>query len=320
MATSSRKRTVQNKSAGSAFGFLNHSFSTPQIFGLGAVAFMTVYLFIGVILPQTNTELNSPEETVTTAKKSGGGGGKRVVAGFKLLETTPHEISSFTQGLLVYGDILIESTGYYGHSHVFKINATTGNAVQSLKLEDKYFGEGITLIDDKIVMLTWKEKTGFIIDIESLEIERTFEFSTSRDEGWGIAYDGNQLLVTDGSHHLHFWDPQTMKETRRVVVRYKDGSAQDRLNELEYIPSIGLVLANVWYKDFIVAINLETGIIEKTFDFQRLKKKSENHPKQDCFNGIALNESNGEMYLTGKWWKHMYRLDFSSFALAGKRV
>jgi glutamine cyclotransferase len=233
----------------------------------------------------------------------------RIVSGMELLDTAHHDNRAFTQGLLVHGDHLIESTGMYGESQVRRVDPATGEVLASIDLEPKYFGEGITLFENQIVMLTWREKTGFILDLETLAIKRTFEFSTTKNEGWGICWDRkDSFVVSDGSDQLHFWDTKTLKQTRKVTVKYPDGRHVYALNELEFIPGANVILANVWYKDFIVVIEPESGLVTKVLDFSGLKLQEHGHRGEDCFNGIAYNESSSELYVTGKRWNKMYKL------------
>eukprot|EP00041_Stephanoeca_diplocostata_P008862 m.132866 g.132866 ORF g.132866 m.132866 type:complete len:194 (-) comp17511_c0_seq12:368-949(-) len=163
---------------------------------------------------------------------------------------------------------------------------------------------------DTIIMLTWREHKVLLFDADTLSIKETKEFDTFTGEGWGITHDGTQLIISDGSHWLHFWDPVTLEETRRIEVYHPvDGRHETRLNELEYIPGANVVLANVWYKDYIVAINPATGEVVRTLDFTKLLKSSQRHGGEDCFNGIAFNATAGdELYLTGKWWGHVFKL------------
>ena len=137
--------------------------------------------------------------------------------------------------------------------------------VEKKRKVERLFAEGMTYYKDTLVQITWKAQRGFIYNITDLREIDTFTYETTNNEGWGITWDrcNDELIVTDGSANLHFWDPDTMKETRRVAVKRMDGSDAEEMNEIEFWR--GRVLANVWYEDVILVINPETGVVEKEY-------------------------------------------------------
>lgn len=225
-----------------------------------------------------------------------------------VIATVQHDRKAFTQGLLFHDGMVIESTGLYGESTLRRVHPATGIVMASTTLENKYFGEGIVEWGGKIFMLTWREQAGFIFDAASLALEGTFNYTTSTNEGWGFTHNGEHMIVSDGSGFLHFWDPVTLKEQRRVLVKYQDGRTVTKLNELEFIPEAGLVLANVWYEDYILAIDPASGIVAEVLDFTKLLKKKYRTGKEDCFNGIAYDSATSSLYLTGKRWSKLFKL------------
>lgn len=182
---------------------------------------------------------------------------------------------------------MFESAGLYGRSSLREVDPQTGAVMRSVPLDRKYFAEGITLVGNKIIMLTWKEKKGFVYDRDTFQLVREFDYSTSNGEGWGIAFDGEQLLVTDGSEHIHYWSTADLKETRRIRVLQPNGRPLKRLNELEFV--CGELLSNIWYDDRIARIDPGTGAVTGYFDFSSLHPQSQRRGGEDVLNGIAVD-------------------------------
>ncbi|CAB1114939.1 unnamed protein product [Ectocarpus sp. CCAP 1310/34] len=238
-------------------------------------------------------------------------GGQLAFARFSLLAEYPHDQHAFTQGLCYHGGFLYESTGLYGgKSTVRKVDTETGKVLQSVKLDDEYFGEGMVIIDNKIHSLTWQSKVGFSWDLETLEQQEQFHFNTMTGQGWGVTTDGESLIVSDGSEFLFFWDPATMKETRRVEVKLKDGRPLKKLNELEVVK--GYVFANVWFDDNLYKIDPATGEVVDAYSFSELYpkalQKKELASREAVLNGIAWDPEEDVLYLTGKLWPRMYKV------------
>lgn len=238
-----------------------------------------------------------------------------IVNTFTVLEQMKHDPTSFTQGLSYGQDGKIyESTGLYRHSKMRRINADTFEVEKSTDTDGKYFGEGSTYFTDdegkgKLIEITWKEQTGFIIDPETLEQLEEFKYTTTRDrgnEGWGITYMPNskEFVVSDGSAYLYFWDRDSKNETRKVKVTRFDGNEQDELNELEYMD--GLVCCNIWHKDDIICVDPQTGKSVKEYDMSSLWPASERGGWENVLNGIALAKDH--VLLTGKRWDRMYKV------------
>mgnify|MGYP001026069080 CR=1 FL=1 len=220
---------------------------------------------------------------------------------YEIVRTFPHDPGAFTQGLVFADGYLYEGTGQKGQSTLRRVKLENGEVVQMRRLEDRYFGEGITLVGDSIVQLTWQEKIGFVYDRKSFERKRTF---TYEGEGWGLTYDGTRLIMSDGSDTLRFLDPQTFKETGRVQV--KDGGRPvPQLNELEFIK--GEVFANVWGTDRIVRIAPETGQVTGWIDLKGLLSPHE-AVGVDVLNGIAYDAAADRLFVTGKWWPKLFEI------------
>ncbi|MGD1978336.1 MAG: glutaminyl-peptide cyclotransferase [Akkermansiaceae bacterium] len=223
---------------------------------------------------------------------------------YEVVETMPHDTTAFTQGLLWYEGFFYESTGGYGRSTLRKVDPKTGKVLQNKKLPDNVFGEGLTMREGLLYQLDWKSGRGFIYNRETLEEVKRFRYF---GEGWGLAWTGEQFVLSDGTHHLRFLNPQTMKMVRSVKVRNHQGKV-DQLNELEFIN--GKIYANRWHFDEIVIIDPKSGFVEATIDLKELEQPRPSH-SEAVLNGIAHDPKSGLLYVTGKGWPRMYGLRLS---------
>lgn len=185
---------------------------------------------------------------------------------FEVVRQLKHDPHSFTEGLAYVGGVLFESVGMYKQSALLVLDPATGDTLERYDMEAKYFAEGLTYVDGKLIQLTYQRKTGFIYNASNLkEAPRTFTFQSTTGEGWGLTYnpDQHELIMSDGSQFLHFWDPDTLQSKRKVAVTRQDGQSANNINELEFWR--GRVLANVWFRDILLVIHPETGIVEKEY-------------------------------------------------------
>ncbi len=198
---------------------------------------------------------------------------------------------------------MLEGTGQWGASSLREVNWQTGEITQFLALPAQYFGEGITVFDDKIYQLTWRSQTGFIFNRESFELLKTFTYPT---EGWGITHDGRQLIMSDGTSTLYFRDPETLVEIGRLEV-YDENGPVVRLNELEFVE--GEIWANIWETDFIARISPESGQVLGWIDLTDLLPASMRTGYENVLNGIAYDAENGRIFVTGKWWPALFEIE-----------
>lgn len=219
---------------------------------------------------------------------------------YSIVNVYPHDEKAFTQGLVYDDGWLYESTGVYGNSTLRRVKLETGEVLQLYALSDEYFGEGIAIFDDKIVQLTWLEHKGFVYDKHTFELLQEFNYST---EGWGITYDGNWLIMSDGTANLYFLDPETFKIVRQIEVH--DVSPIIYLNELEYIH--GRIYANIWMKEKIAIIDPQTGQVVGWIDLSGLQNM-ERRDVDDVLNGIAYDAEGDRLFVTGKRWRHIYEI------------
>jgi glutamine cyclotransferase len=225
---------------------------------------------------------------------------------WKLVATHPHDPNAFTQGLVVDGNHLIEGTGLYGRSGLVIRDLVSGRQLHRLSLPDDHFGEGVTVVDDRIVQLTWQNGIVHVFDRQLRPLTRV----RLSGEGWGLTTDGKRLIRSDGSSRLRFHDAASFVETGTVSVT-DDGRAIASLNELEYVG--GHVYANVWQTDRIAIIDPASGAVRGWLDLAALSNRFMKRPgwnKSDAvLNGIAVLPNNGRLLVTGKFWPSMFEIE-----------
>ena len=228
--------------------------------------------------------------------------------GYKIVNTYPHDSKAFTQGLEYKDGFIYESTGRNGQSSIRKVELATGKVLKKKDIDQQYFGEGMTILNDKLHFLTWKANKGFIYNLESFEQEKEFPYGKSK-EGWGLTNNGSELIKSDGSNTIWFLDANTQKELRSVQA-YTDKREIGELNELEYIN--GKIYANYWQKPLIAMINPDNGIVEGIINLSGLlkeQKKIQSLKTDDVLNGIAYDAENNRMFVTGKNWTKLYEIE-----------
>lgn len=213
----------------------------------------------------------------------------------------PHDTEAYTQGLFFHDGNMYESTGLHGKSTFRKVDVPTGNALEKLNFDKKYFVEGSVVMNDNLYILTWESRIAFIYDANTLEYKSSWKYPR---EGWGITTDGNQLIASDGTANLYFMN-ENFAFDRKVVVKYEETPVRF-LNELEYID--GMIWANVYTSDEIVIINPRDGRVEGIIDCRGLLPKELYTSSTDVLNGIAYNPEDGKIYLTGKNWPKLYEV------------
>lgn len=223
---------------------------------------------------------------------------------YELVNTYPHDINSYTQGLEFYKGILYESTGQYGESKLRALDYKNNTVLKNIDLSSSYFGEGLTVLNDKIYQLTWKEGRGLIYDVNSFESLGNFKYGQSK-EGWGLCNDGTQLYKTDGSENIWILNAETLEE-ERFVQAYTNKGRLTNLNELEWVE--GKIYANRYQKNGVAIINPINGAIEAVIDFKALKNKVTAHPDLDVLNGMAYNPETKTLFVTGKRWDKLFEV------------
>jgi glutamine cyclotransferase len=214
----------------------------------------------------------------------------------------PHDRRAFTQGLVWDKGRVYESTGLYGQSSLRRINLATGKIEQLLQHEEPVFDEGITVVGDSIYQLTWTNKVILQYDKENFALRRTWPWP---HEGWGLTYDGSNLIVSDGTATLYFLDSTTLAEKRQLTVR-DQGRKIDRLNELEYIN--GAIYANIWKKCQIAVINPKDGVVTAWLDLSTICARMQGSDPEAVLNGIMYAPENGRLFVTGKFWPALFEI------------
>ncbi|MCY3863440.1 MAG: glutaminyl-peptide cyclotransferase [bacterium] len=225
---------------------------------------------------------------------------------YQVVATHPHDTSSFTQGLVWFDGLVYEGTGLRGQSVLRIIDLPTGRVLQETAADPQHFGEGLALVDDQLIWLTWQAGTAGVYHRDTLEQTGSFSYS---GEGWGLCHDGARLVMSDGSNTLTFRHPTTFEAMGSVAVTRADGSPVNRLNELECVGN--QVWANVWLTDRIVVIDPDTGSVTAEADMAGIISP---HPEltdsDSVLNGIAYRPDTGTFLITGKRWPTIFEVRF----------
>ena len=234
------------------------------------------------------------------------------IINWSVKSSLPHDTSLFTEGFLVHDGKIFESTGSPdeyadAESLVGIIDPGTGRMDRKIRLDkNKYFGEGIVFLHDKLYQLTYLNQKGFIYDAATFK--QTGEFHFDNPEGWGLTTDSVHLIMDDSSATLTFLDPSTLKPVKKLTVTI-NGGPRDSLNELEYIR--GYIYANVWYTDYILKIDPVSGKVVGKLDLSSLAADARNkNPYANVLNGIAYDPASDKIYIVGKRWPNIYQIDF----------
>ena len=224
---------------------------------------------------------------------------------FRLKSRWKHDTEAWTQGLLIHNGKLFESTGQK-QSYVGIVDVKTGKADKKVVLDDEYFGEGIAILNNKLYQLTWRNRVGFVYDLETFEKVREFKYNT---EGWGLTHDNHYLIMSDGTEKLIYLDTVNLQPVRTLRVKDRNGYVT-KLNELEYME--GFILANQWETNRILKIDPQSGEVVGILDLTPLAQEAKlDNPRADVLNGIAYHPSTKLLIVTGKFWPSTYVLQLN---------
>jgi len=233
---------------------------------------------------------------------------------YKVEKVFPHDTTCYTEGLLYQDGALYESGGGYltpppgmvsdGQSSLRKVDLTTGKAIKKVMVDPKVFGEGISIIGNKIIQLTYKEKIGYVYDKNTFKLLNTFNNNVGV-EGWGMCFDGTKLYMDDSTNRIYFLNKDTYQQSGYIDV-YDDKGAVSQVNELEYID--GKLFANIYQSDTIVIIDPKTGAVTGKMDMKDLHPEGKRNPGADVLNGIAYDKATGRIFLTGKKWDKLFQV------------
>lgn len=247
---------------------------------------------VGVLLSPTNVEHLAARAQRAAATP---------VYGYTVVNSFPHDPQAFTQGLIYRDGVLYESTGLNGQSSLRKVRLETGEVLQRISIDGRYFAEGLTDWGNRLIQLTYTTKIGFVYDLSTFALQRTFDYT---GQGWGLTHDRRRLIMSDGTPALRFLDPESFRETGRVTVT--DGSKPiENLNELEWVK--GEVFANVWLTDRIAIIEPQSGRVSAWLDLAGIRGPVR-AASDDVLNGIAYDAARDRLFVTGKLWPRIYEI------------
>ena len=221
---------------------------------------------------------------------------------FKVVHVYPHDPTAFTQGLEYHDGVLYEGTGRSGSSRLRAENLETGHVIRQMPLDQRYFGEGITVLGQSVYQLTWLNGRGFVYDADTFRRLREFSYP---GQGWGLTNDGHVLYMSDGTAQIRVWDPESLKELRRITVQ-DAGRSIDMLNELEWVRDE--IWANVWHTDRIARISPSDGRILGWVDASGLLKAGDTSNPEAVLNGIAYDTRHKRIFVTGKLWPKLFEV------------
>lgn len=223
---------------------------------------------------------------------------------YEILAVYPHDTNTYTQGLVINGDVMTETSGLYNKSFLVQYNAVSGEILRRESLPGEIFAEGITEVNGQLFMLTWHAEKAFVFDAQTLEHENTLTYT---GEGWGITHDGEHLITSNGSSMISFRNDDDFSVVKTLQV--KDAARTwDQLNELEFAEQ--RLWANVWQSPVILAINPHSGQVEAVVDLAELDRINNHTPGQSVLNGIAYDPVREAYWITGKWWPNRYLVRF----------
>lgn len=276
----------------------------PQNSLVSPSAMLTRPIYCSIIcamLLSCSTEKPVEQKEATPTPSPGVAGAAR--QGYRVLQTLPHDVGAFTQGLVVHDGVFLESTGQYGFSSLRRVTIRTGAVKQKESIDARYFSEGIAVLKGRVYMLTWLNQQGFIYDARTLKKIGSFAYT---GEGWGITTDGTSLYMSNGTSTISIHDPDGFRRLRTIEVTL-NGSPLNNLNELEWIR--GEIWANVWQTETIVRIDPSTGRVTSVIDLAGILSQDARTSTTDVMNGIAWDSLSNSIYVTGKHWPSIFKID-----------
>ena len=266
--------------------------NTLHIGGIGAFLLLILCLSCG----------NGANSNVTKVENTPVSNAPVPTYGYQILNIFPHDSNAFTQGLILMDGKLLESTGQEGNSSLRSVELDTGKVLKKVDVPPPYFAEGAAVLNGKVYQLTWQHNVGFIYDLQTLEPAGTFNYD---GEGWGLTTDGQSLIMSDGSSRLKFLDPSSFRVTRTISVT-DAATPVNKLNELEVVK--GEIYANIWHSDRIAVIDPQTGRVKAWIDLTGLMPEDEERDAEAVLNGIAYDQANDKLYVTGKLWPRLFEI------------
>jgi glutamine cyclotransferase len=264
----------------------------PQFFTLGDNA-------VSFVIKTKNGETLSQDATINVFAKN-----PEANINYTLVKEYPHNPANFVQGFQLDGNTIYESDGQNGTSQILKYELGSTTPIAHTPQSQEIFSEGAALVGDKVYQLTWQNKKGFIYNKSDLKLESEFAYPNRIGEGWGLTFDGKDLLLSDGTKNIYFLNPKDPSKVIKTISVAGSNQVYDQLNELEY--HNGYLYSNVWQKPIILKINPKTGEVVGKIDLTEIAKKNQKG-NDDVLNGIAFKGNN--MLVTGKNWSTIYEIE-----------
>ncbi len=278
------------------------------------IIFIFSFIILGLASCTNNSANNKPASNINN---NTGANKTRTtntvpVYGYEVVNTYPHDSKAFTQGLIFHDGWLYESTGEFGESSLRRVDLKTGKVAQNFDLAREIFGEGLTIFNDKLYQISWKNGEAYTYDLKTFKMLQEFDY---QGEGWGLTHDDTHLIMSDGTHVLRFLDPETFKTQKTVPVFREDGSPLMNINELEYIR--GEIWANIWHSEApevlgkpnrIARINPSSGKLVGWVDLNNISPEDVKRGSENTLNGIAYDAPTDRIYVTGKLWKKLFEI------------
>jgi len=230
---------------------------------------------------------------------------------YEIVKTYPHDSNAFTQGLVFRDGVLYESTGEYGDSTLRKVDLSSGKVLQKQDVAEDFFAEGMTILNDKIYQITWRERTAFVYDL-NFKLLKEMRY---QGDGWGLTNDGTNLIMSDGTHVIRFVNPENFQTVRTVAVFRENGQPLMNLNELEYVK--GEIWANIWHSEqpnivgkpnYIARIDPNSGKLLGWIDLSGISPEDVSRDSENTLNGIAYDEASDRIFVTGKNWRKLFEI------------
>ena len=254
--------------------------------------------------PNMNAAVNKPNANVSNKTTTG-----VPVYTYEVINTFKHDPDAFTQGLVFQNGFLYESTGQKGRSTLRKVELESGKVLQKHDLTSDYFGEGMTILGDKVYQITWQEKTAFVYDLNDFKLLKEFKYA---GDGWGLTDDGKNLFQSDGTHVIRVVNPENFETTRTIVVLDESGKPLLDINELEYVK--GEIWANIWHSEeigkpnHIARIDPNSGKLLGWINLDGISPDDVRRDSENTLNGIAYDETADRIFVTGKKWKQLFEI------------
>ncbi|MEW6207989.1 MAG: glutaminyl-peptide cyclotransferase [Acidobacteriota bacterium] len=246
------------------------------------------------------TREDQPAATEKPAVDKGATMAKEV--SYEVVASYPHDQKAFLQGLVWHDGVFYESTGQFGQSSLRRVEFPSGKVVRKIDLADEYFGEGLAMVGDRLIQLTWQTHIGFVYERDTFRKVGEFKYPT---EGWGLCYDGKYLILSDGSDTLTYMDATSFEPVKKLRVTMNNRAVRN-LNELEFIE--GEIWANVWHEDVVLRINTETGRVSSFLNLAGLHTSDAAAGGEDVLNGIAYDAAQKRIFISGKLWPKIYEI------------